>query len=164
MTKSKIPKPLLDQIKDGNVILFLGAGAAFDSEHPKGDYPPLGNQLADLIAEKFLGKEYLNRDLQYVSEIAISERDLFTVQKYIAEIFKEFKPGKHHLRIPLYRWHSIFTTNYDLIIEEAYGKVKEKTTGACNLLKRWRKNKGQNDCSKSFNVLQATWVYYRYQR
>ncbi|WP_373943245.1 SIR2 family protein [Polaribacter sejongensis] len=92
----------------------------------KGDRPPTGKQLANLIAEKFLGADYLDMDLQYVSEIAISETDLITVQKFIADIFKEFKPGKHHLRIPLYRWQSIYTTNYDLIIENAYDKVREK--------------------------------------
>ena len=126
MNETKIPKALIDQIKDGNVILFLGAGAAFDSKHPKGDKPPTGKQLANLISEKFLGKEYLDSDLQYVSELAISELDLLTVQKFIADIFKEFKPGDHHLSIPLYRWNSIFTTNYDLIIEDSYDKVKER--------------------------------------
>lgn len=126
MSKPSIPKALIDQIKDGNVILFLGAGAAFDSKHTNGDKPPTGKQLANLIAGKFLGDEYLDMDLQYVSELAISETDLFTVQKYVADIFKEFKPGDHHLRIPLYRWQSIFTTNYDLIIEDSYDKVKNR--------------------------------------
>ena len=81
MNEIKIPKALIDQIKDGNVILFLGAGAAFDSKHPKDKKPPTGKQLANLISEKFLGKEYLDSDLQYVSELAISELDLLTVQK-----------------------------------------------------------------------------------
>jgi hypothetical protein len=126
MIEQKIPKALLDQIKDGHVILFLGAGSAFDSKHINNDRPPTGKQLANVIAEKFLGASYLNMDLQYVSELAISETDLFTVQKFVADIFKEFKPGDHHLRIPLYRWQSIFTTNYDLIIENSYDKVRDK--------------------------------------
>jgi hypothetical protein len=117
MQESKIPKALLDKIKEGKVILFLGAGAAFDSKHPKNEKPPTGNQLANLISEKFLGPNYVDRDLQYVSELAISETDLFTVQKFVSDIFKQFKPGEHHLRIPLYKWHSIYTNNYDLLIE-----------------------------------------------
>lgn len=123
---NKIPRDLIEKIKDGNVILFLGAGASFDAKHPQGEQPPTGNQLANLIAEKFLGKEYLNCDLQYVSELAISETDLFTVQKFIADIFKDFKAAKHHLQIPLYHWHSIYTTNYDLIIEDAYDNNKNR--------------------------------------
>ncbi|CAA0153493.1 SIR2 family protein [Tenacibaculum maritimum] len=126
MQESKIPKALLDKIKEGKVILFLGAGAAFDSKHPKGKKPPTGNQLANLISEKFLGPNYVDRDLQYVSELAISETDLFTVQKFVSDIFKQFKPGDHHLRIPLYKWHSIYTTNYDLLIENSYDKVRNR--------------------------------------
>lgn len=125
MLKSNIPKALIDQIKDGNVILFLGAGAAFDAKHPKNELPPTGKQLSNLIANKFLGDKYLDMDLQFVSELAISETDLFTVQKFVADIFKDFKPGDHHLRVPFYRWHSIFTTNYDLIIENSY-EIKER--------------------------------------
>ena len=121
-----IPKGLIEQIKDGNVILFLGAGAAFDSIHPENKKPPNGNQLANLIAEKFLGNEYLNSDLQYVSELAVSETDLITVQQFVAGIFKEFSPGQHHLKIPLYHWHSIYTTNYDLLVEEAYDNNKKR--------------------------------------
>ncbi len=123
---SKLPKALVDGIKDGNVILFLGAGAAFDSINKQGKKPPTGKQLANLIAEKFLGEEYLDKELQYVSEIAISETDLFSVQKYVAEIFNEFSPGEHHKLIPLYKWHQIYTTNYDLIIEQSYEKCIKK--------------------------------------
>ena len=126
MNDKKIPKALLDQVKDGNVILFLGAGSAFDSKHTNGEKPPTGQQLANLIAEKFLGDNYIDSDLQYVSELAISETDLYTVQNFVAEIFKEFKPGDHHLKVPLYRWHSIFTTNYDLLIEDSYDKTKDR--------------------------------------
>ncbi|WP_010520934.1 SIR2 family NAD-dependent protein deacylase [Aquimarina agarivorans] len=125
MNETIIPKALLDQIKDGNVILFLGAGATFDAKHPRYESPPTGRQLSNLIARKFLGDKYLDMDLQFVSELAISETDLFSVQQFIADIFKEFKPGNHHLRIPLYRWHSIFTTNYDLVIEDSY-EIKER--------------------------------------
>lgn len=121
-----IPRDLIEKIKDGNVILFLGAGASFDAKHPESKQPPTGKQLANLIAEKFLGENYLNCDLQYVSELAISETDLFTVQKFIAEIFKDFKAGIHHLQIPLYHWHSIYTTNYDLIVEDAYDNNKKR--------------------------------------
>jgi tetratricopeptide (TPR) repeat protein len=126
MIETKIPKSLLDKIKEGKVILFLGAGAAFDSKHPKGEKLPTGSQLANLISAKFLGPKYVDRDLQYISELAISETDLFTVQKFVADIFKQFKPGDHHLRMPLYKWHSIYTTNYDLIVENAYDKVRNR--------------------------------------
>lgn len=123
---SEIPKGLIDQIKEGNVVLFLGAGASIDAIHSKGEKAPTGRQLANLIAEKFLGDEYKEYDLQYVSELAISERDLVTVQKFVYDIFTHFEPGEPHLRIPLYKWNSIFTTNYDLVIERAYEQTVER--------------------------------------
>lgn len=126
MVNSEIPKGLIDQIKDGNVVLFLGAGASFDTEHPKKMKAPLGNELANAIAKEYLGEEYLDNNLQYISELAISERNLFTVQKFIYDLFKDFRPGFPHLRIPLYKWHSIYTTNYDLVIEKAYQDVDKK--------------------------------------
>jgi hypothetical protein len=135
MNDSKLPKALIDSIKDGKVILFLGAGAAFDSFHKSSKKPPTGNQLANLIAEKFLGEEYLNKDLQYISELAISETDLFTVQKFIYDIFIEFKPGEHHKLIPLYKWHSIYTTNYDLLVEESYERCHKKVQELATFVK-----------------------------
>ncbi|GGC33256.1 SIR2 family protein [Parapedobacter defluvii] len=119
----EIPKPLIDQIKDGNVVLFLGAGASYGAKHPKGINPPNGYQLAQLISDKFLTDEFSDQSLQYVSELAISEYDLFSVQSYIYELFEPFSPNDHHLEIPRFVWKSIITTNYDLIIEKAYSQV-----------------------------------------
>ena len=122
----RIPHALIEQIKEGNVVLFLGAGAAFDAFHPEDKKPPTGNQLSNLIAKKFLGDDYLNQDLQYVSELAISESNLFEVQKFVADIFTDFKAGEHHLLMPEFHWNTIFTTNYDRIIEDAYNRSKNK--------------------------------------
>lgn len=120
----EIPKPLIDQIKEGNVVLFLGSGASFGAQHPKNIPPPLGNQLSNLIVKKFLSDDYLDQSLQYTSEIAISEYDLFTVQQFIYELFEPYQPNNFHLKIPNYVWKSIITTNYDYIIERAYSKNK----------------------------------------
>jgi len=121
-----IPKILIDHVRNGQVVLFLGSGASFGAEHPAGKKPPLGQTLADLIAEKFLGKDYLGTSLQHVAELAISETDLFSVQSYVADIFQEFNPARHHKLIPRFIWKAIATTNYDLIIEKAYDGDRER--------------------------------------
>lgn len=115
-----IPHFLQEQIQDGNVVLFLGSGAVIGAIHKTGMKPPIGNDLANLIATKFLGTEYLNKPLSYVSDIAISETDLVTVQEYIASIFMEFYPADFHKLVPNFVWRAIATTNYDLIVERAY--------------------------------------------
>ncbi len=115
-----IPPFLKEQVQDGNVVLFLGSGASIGAMHEAGNKPPIGNDLANLIASKFLGPEYLDRPLSYVADLAISETDLVTVQDYIAAVFMDFYPADFHKLIPNFVWRAIATTNYDLIIERAY--------------------------------------------
>lgn len=55
---SSLPKVLVDNIKEGNVVLFLGAGASIGAEHPQKRQIPNGKELAKMLVEKFLGSEY----------------------------------------------------------------------------------------------------------
>jgi len=131
----EIPKPLIEQIKEGNVVLFLGSGASSGAKHPKNISPPLGNQLSNLLVEKFLSAEYKDQSLQYTSEIAVSEYDLLTVQQFIYDIFEPFQPSDDHLKIPNYVWKSIVTTNYDYIIERAYSQNKASVQTLAKFIK-----------------------------
>lgn len=115
-----ISKILFDQIRDAQVVLFLGAGATVGANHPKNIKPPVGKELASLLSKKFLGDEYKGRSLDQIAELAISETNLHTVQSYIASIFTEFTPADFHLSITTFKWASLVTTNFDLIIEKAY--------------------------------------------
>lgn len=118
----EIPYNLIEQIKLGNVVLFLGAGASFGTKNSKKETMPLAPELSTLLSKKFLGG--VNGDLAYTSMLSISESSIYDVQLYIAEIISEFKPLPHHLQIPEFKWKAIFTTNYDSIIETAYQQSK----------------------------------------
>lgn len=120
-----LPHQLIQQIKAGNVVLFLGAGASYGAKNIKGQSIPSANDLAQLLSEKFLGG--IKGDLSYIADLSISESSLYDVQLFIREIFKEFKPTPHHLKLPEFNWKAIFTTNYDLLVEEAYGARKSNT-------------------------------------
>ena len=50
---SSLPKVLVDNIKEGNVVLFLGAGASIGAEHPQKKQIPNGKELAKMLVEKF---------------------------------------------------------------------------------------------------------------
>src|ERR1043165_4126333 len=121
----EIPNLLVEQIRDGQVVLFLGAGASIGALHKDNKKPPVGQQLADLIADKFLSPAFHNHPLAQVAELAISEADLFTVQEYIASLFEGFYPNTFHKIIPRFVWKAIATTNYDLIVERAYDEDTE---------------------------------------
>lgn len=121
-----IPKPLIDHIKDGQIVLFLGAGATLGAAHPKNIPPPIGPKLAKLVSKKFLNSKFDNHPLAHVVELAISETDLFRVQEFIYSIFIDFYPSEFHKLIPKFLWHAIATTNFDLIIERAYENVPDQ--------------------------------------
>lgn len=145
----ELPKYLLDQIAEGNVVLFLGSGASVGALHPNNDNVPIGQKLSDLIAEKFLGEGYKNQPLQYIAELAISETDLFTVQKFIADIFRKYKPNSHHKIIPTLVWKAIITTNYDLIIEDSYQDTKKSPQELATFVKDGERVRDKMTSNKS---------------
>ena len=122
-----LPSNLLDAIRNKNVVLFLGAGASWDAVHPKGDRIPTGNQLKDMVSDRFLGGSLKDRSLVEVSEYAINETDLLTFQRYIRDIFTPFEPAPYHDIISEFPWRAIFTTNLDLIIEKVYSRASNKS-------------------------------------
>ncbi len=117
-----LPHILTADIEAGNAILLLGAGASYDCRDKHGNRPPLGKKLAELIAKRFLGDGYEDTPLDQVSELAISETDILTVQEYVKQIFDPFQPSESHHRLTTFRWRAISTTNYDLVVERAYAK------------------------------------------
>ncbi|WP_426117722.1 SIR2 family protein [Pseudomonas sp. DSP3-2-2] len=111
---------MLDKIAKGKAILFLGAGAAFGASGPGSERPLSGEGLRDKISDQFLGGDEKKKTLVQVADYAKNEAGLLEVQQYIKKLFHPLQPADFHKIIPTFRWHSIFTTNYDLIIERAY--------------------------------------------
>ena len=119
-----LPANLVQEVKRGNAILFLGAGAAMGANSESGE-PMLGvTQLINELSVRFLGGDAQKSSLASVAELAISESDLVTVQHFLCELFEVYQPADFHFKIPLFKWKSIYTTNYDLIVERAYSNMK----------------------------------------
>jgi len=121
-----IPSYLEAQIRDGKVVLFLGAGASREGRDKDGNPPPSGKQLAALLSDKFLGGKYRDYPLNQVGEYASSESDLTTVQEYIRGLLEGLEPSPAHRLMCSFLWWGIATTNYDRLAERAY----ETTSGA----------------------------------
>ena len=115
-----IPPLLIENIAKKNIVLFIGSGFLHNAFHKENKKAPLGNKLADLLSDKFLSGNYNGSPLAFVSDLAISESSLFTVQSYIYEIFDGFEPNDSHILFSSFPWKAIFTTNYDLIVEKSY--------------------------------------------
>jgi cold shock CspA family protein len=115
-----VPDALRKQAAEGRAVLVLGAGASLDALNPSGKRAPSGNELRNILATKFLGGKFLDLPLSQIAELAISETDLSTVQDYVAKIFDDLIPTEAHLRMVELPWFGLATTNYDLLIEQAY--------------------------------------------
>jgi hypothetical protein len=116
----ELPPGLVSAVEGQSAVLFLGAATSVGARHPRNENIPNGNQLRDLLSDKFLGGALKDKALSAVAEYAASETSLRTVQLYIRDLLTDFAPADFHLFIPKFRWHGIATTNYDLIVDKAY--------------------------------------------
>jgi len=131
----EIPPDLLRQVKNGQAVLYLGAGASAGAIGPDDSHPPNASKLAILLSDEFLGGAYRDSPLHVVAELAISERDLLTVQEYIRSIFQVFWPAPFHLLMPTFAWTGIATTNFDLVVERAYEACPDRVQNAIPMVK-----------------------------
>lgn len=132
----EIPHHLVEQIRAGKAILFLGAGAsrgATASTPPT--EPPSGKELGNLLSDRFLGGDSKDKSLSLIGEYCIAESDLRTVQHYIAEIFNRYTPSDAQKAIADFRWASLVTTNYDQIVEKAYAANKDRLQSPVPILR-----------------------------
>ncbi len=114
-----LPASLVEKVKRGKAILFLGSGALVGAEIP-GKTIPLGDGLRDLLNDQFLDGEYASDSLAHVAALAISQNSLFDVQDFIGDYFCGLRPASFHYKIPEFKWRALFTTNYDRLIEICY--------------------------------------------
>lgn len=118
----EIPSFLETQILEGKAVLFLGAGASREAKDATGKGAPLGSELGKLLSHKFLGGKFNDRPLDQISELAISESNLGLVQGYIRDLFEPLEATESHKTLAKFRWWGIGTTNYDRVLEKAYGE------------------------------------------
>lgn len=111
---------LIEYAKQGNIVLFLGAGASLSAKDGNGDSPPLASELGSRLSQKFLNGSMATASLTQIAECAIAETSTSAVQDYIKEILEPFNPGIAHRLLPRFSWAGIATTNYDLLVEKAY--------------------------------------------
>ena len=116
----EIPPLLKSNIQEGKVVLMIGAGTSIKAKNNKSENAPSSKKLGELLAKRFLSNNCKDYPLNQISELAISESDLLTVQEYIREIFEPFEPTDSHRLLSEFNWHGLATTNFDRLVEKAY--------------------------------------------
>lgn len=117
---SGLPAVLVNQVREGHVVLVLGAGASLGATRPDGRPLPRTDELSQLIAERFLDGQTHGSDLAWTAELAISATSLDAVQDFIADQFSDPTPTEHQMLVPTFRWRGIATTNYDRVVERSF--------------------------------------------
>ncbi len=130
-----IPNPLVEAVKNGTVVLFLGAGASMEAKDKNGARAPSAPQLAKAMSEKFLGEDVSDLGLMQTAEICIGRSTDSNVFGWVSEQFQSLKPSEPHLALPSFRWATIATTNYDTLVEDAYAQSKEPAQNILRFVK-----------------------------
>jgi len=121
-----IPSDLLNQVRDGRVVLLLGAGASIGSQTKDGHRCVSTAELGRLLSDTLLGGYLRDGQLSQIAEYAISETDLGRVQSLIRDTFQGLQPTQAHKLLPKFVWHGLATTNYDMLVEQAYDEIKDR--------------------------------------
>lgn len=116
----EIPEPLMTDISDGRCLPFIGAGFSLDAKLPSDLKMPDWNGLANQLARSAKIKGGLTPP-------AIAERyeQRFGRVQLIEAIrkalhFERVKPGVAHLSFAMLPFDTVYTTNFDLLLEESY--------------------------------------------
>lgn len=108
---------LVEKIDPSKTVLFLGSGSSI----PSGG--KTGVQLADFLRERFrFDGDY---SLTEVSQIASDQDGRAQLVAALRETLQMLQPVGGIVNLPLYDWNGIYTTNYDLIVERAYGRISK---------------------------------------
>lgn len=94
-------------------VLFLGAGASIPSGAPSGR--GLGESLA-----RALGDHDVDGDFNEVCSLLEYRHGREALVKAIRRILERLQPDSGMRGLPCHEWHSIFSTNFDQIVERAY--------------------------------------------
>lgn len=121
MDEIKVDQGLVDAVRAGRAVLFLGAGASFGVTSTGGAKIPMAEELKRLIAERFLEPGYEGADFKTVYDFAASNSSVRELQQFLYQTLAPFEPAPFHQLIPKFVWAGMATTNYDLVIEKTYG-------------------------------------------
>lgn len=118
-----------DRLADRTASLFVGAGVNAGITNGAGERMPLGGDLAHWIARDLLGDASDTLDLEDAAEMARERVGSAAVNTYLYERFQSFRPGAAHRALIQLPWDTVYTTNYDLLIEEAASDPAVKPAG-----------------------------------
>ena len=121
---------ICDHLQERATTLFLGAGVNAGVRNAAGQQCPLGQDLSDWICRDLLGSPETKIPLDEAVEIARYKLGVKPVNDYVYDTLKTFVPGAGHLALVELPWDVIYSTNFDLLVEEAATSPIVKPAGS----------------------------------
>jgi tetratricopeptide (TPR) repeat protein len=122
MTKSiptidELSQELIEVIRYGNAALVIGAGASVSSG------APTGQTLVGLLHKQFPLAPIVDSSgfLDAGTEVCDSPPyGRLKLIRFLKDLLSPLEPSDSYKQLPRARWHALFTTNYDDLLEKAY--------------------------------------------
>ena len=112
-------KTITDSILGNKATLLIGSGMSTISGAPD------GRTLVSMLKRDFPSVDQENNNLIDLFQELIDDPDCGPerLNEYLRNTFLKLIPSEVHKEITKYPWNSIFTTNYDRLVEDAYGNI-----------------------------------------
>ena len=121
----KIPKPLLDDITIGKCLPFIGAGFSLNCRTPAGLKMPDWRGLAEIWAnEADIGPKLPPLQIASLYEQRFGRVQLIESIRRALHV-DEIEPGEVHRNFASISFETVYTTNFDLLLEDAYQEIKK---------------------------------------
>lgn len=110
---------LVSDINPNKTVLFFGAGASIPSKAPS---------VQEILStfESAFQISHQGYSLREYTGILENKFGRSALIQELRKLFQNVKPTGSLLNLPLYDWKSLFTTNYDTLIEDCYKKAHKQ--------------------------------------
>jgi hypothetical protein len=123
--QSNPPEALLQSIRSGNCILFLGAGLGYNLVNESGDNCPDGQTLARRMCDEF-NLNTKTDDLSVASELVeLRCKGRGPLLDFLRKQLLGYEPDEYYQWIPNITWRAIYTTNFDDGLLTAFRKSSD---------------------------------------
>jgi NAD-dependent SIR2 family protein deacetylase len=104
---------IVNRIQPERTVLMFGAGSSVPSR------APTSQSLIDFFASRFQlpQGDFTLREITSLAEHKVGRNTMIAA---LREQFRALKPTGGLLNLSLYNWKSLYTTNYDDLIEQCY--------------------------------------------
>jgi tetratricopeptide (TPR) repeat protein len=112
---------LLQSIRSGNCVLFMGAGLGYHLRNQTGNNCPDGFALTKQMCVEF-SLDNAIEDLSVASQLVEIRRGRGTLLDFLRKQLLGFEPDEQYQWLPTIHWKAIYTTNFDDGLLSAYRK------------------------------------------